>query len=136
MDSLEHLLTFVPPAEVLRQSAVSRAWAGASVSDAVWQVQCERLWADKVYVPARFLPEAPARMSRLDAFRGSVEDAARTAITAEELCEFEWSSRMKGGAGDLTSGCPWWTGTGPAQVRRYHADGTSGSQRGDTWRFV
>ena len=50
-----------------------------AASDAVWRPLCEALWADKVYVPARF--RDVRAMSRRKAYWASMLDAKRTAIT-------------------------------------------------------
>mmetsp|Transcript_11550 Transcript_11550/g.17328 ORF Transcript_11550/g.17328 Transcript_11550/m.17328 type:complete len:239 (-) Transcript_11550:50-766(-) len=76
-------------------------------------------------------------MSRLAAYWGSLADSQRSAISVEELCSFEWSSRMKGWAGPAwTISDPWWQGS-QAATRRYYADGTTSGARGaGRWRFV
>jgi len=138
LEALEQALALLALGDVLRAcGAVSRLWASAARSDFVWGELCQRLWADKVYVPAHLLDSAPKRLRRLDAYRESLRDASRTALTAEELCQFEWASRMKGWAGsDWTKDDPWWTGTGPASARRYHEDGTTSGKSTGSWRFV
>ena len=137
---LEHMLTMLPPESVLELAPVSRIFAAASVSDAVWNVFCLRLWADKVYVPSRFRERGT--MSRVAAYHGSLRDAQRTAITEEELCSFVWSHRMKGHAGgSWISDDPWHRGEDDIDVRRFHADGTTSGTRNAVavqgrWHFV
>mmetsp|Transcript_114806 Transcript_114806/g.371032 ORF Transcript_114806/g.371032 Transcript_114806/m.371032 type:complete len:365 (-) Transcript_114806:272-1366(-) len=135
---LEHVLGFTGAADTVAAVPCSRFWAAVAASDAVWAEKCQVLWHDKVHVPARFRAPEPGGMSRLAAYWGSLADARRAAITAEELCSLEWSIRMKGWAGpDWTSSDPWWQGR-PAAWRRYHPDGglQSASGSGGHWRFV
>lgn len=143
--SLEHILHFVPPEDLVSALAVDHFWSGVAISDAVWSCHCNMLWADKMYVPGCYSETGKSHsMSRISAYWHSIADSKRSAITQEELCSFEWSSRMKGWAGTgWTISDPWWqpasprSGPKPASVRRYHVDGTTTSDRGSgTWRFV
>lgn len=134
------VLVFADAAAVVAAIPVSRFWAEVASSDEVWSVQCSTLWADKVHVPERFTNTAkPPFKSRISAYWESLADAKRSFIYPEELCSFEWSSRMKGWAGqDWTRSDPWWQDPPqPAHVKRYGMDGSTSSVRGNgTWKFV
>jgi len=73
---LQHVLSFVGAPGVAANIPVSHFWASAAASDDVWQGFCSELWADKVYVPARFRDRAS--LPRIRAFfclgRGCSED--------------------------------------------------------------
>ena len=138
---LEHILLRLPPEDVLPVSSVSRLFATATSSDGVWRPLCDQLWADKVYVPAEF--RECSAMTRREAYMQSLADSRRTAITAEELCSFSWSYRMKGYAGGTwISSDPWHRGEEQIDSRCFHADGTNtGSKDGAPiekarWHFV
>ncbi|CAE8676061.1 unnamed protein product [Polarella glacialis] len=133
---LEHVLSFVPVESVVAAISSSKFLEIVAGSDAVWGSKCHELWYDKAYVPQHF--RETGGMSCLAAYWGSLTDSRRCSITAEELCSFEWSARMKGWSGpDWTSGDAWWQGQ-PASVRYFHTDGTTYSpERGEgQWRFV
>ena len=86
---LEHIFSSLRIVDDVRVAAlVCKGWAAAAAADLVWAGLCERVWADKVYVPERFLA-ASTTMNRRDAYFGSIADASRTALTVEELTEFE-----------------------------------------------
>lgn len=132
---IELVLSFVDGRDILSAIPASRSFSHGARSDMVWQLQCEMLWQDKVFVPERFRTQG---MSRLAAYWGSISDASRTALTREELCSCVWHTRMKGWSGpDWTAGDPWWNG-GKAGQRHFHLDGTTSSaDRGSgQWRFV
>jgi len=139
---LEYALGLLAAPDVLPAIPCSRFWATTASSDVVWRGKCQELWAGKVYIPERFQASGDSQLSRLAAYWGSLNDAKRSAITVEELCSFEWSTRMKGWAGpDWTTSDPWWQDL-PASTRRYSSDGFVSSTRGGTgasssrWRFV
>ena len=135
---LEHTLSFLDPADIaLSALRVSHFWHDAALSDAIWAEQCDRLWRDKVFVPAKFRREAPEPLRRIEAYWRSLEDSRRTHLTEEELCALRWHSRMKGWAGSSwTEIDPWWQGQ-PAAVRSFAPDGTTDSEKGSgRWKFV
>lgn len=137
---LQIILQYLLPEKALHVASVSHLFAVAATSDDVWLVFCERLWEDKVHVPARFKDRL--LMSRLEAYRGSLCDAQRAIITEEELCAFTWSYRMKGHAGGAwISDDPWWRGESEIDWRRFHVGGAvTGRKNGDDvdgrWHFV
>lgn len=137
---LEHVLSYVHGGDVISAIPVNPFWAEVATSDTVWSVKCAALWADKVYVPQRFLQVTSHNaLRRIEAYWGSLADSRRIALSPEELCSFEWSCRMKESAGqEWTRRDPWWRKPPqPANTRRYSADGTTSSAQGaGTWRFV
>jgi len=143
---LEQVFAYVSAVDLLEAAALNRYWSSLVVSDSVWSAQCQQLWSDKVYVPERFKIEAGAtKLRRIQAYWESLKDSRRIAVTPEELCQFQWSSRMKGWAGpDWTCSDPWWqeeaADGSPRRrtwIRKFHPDGTTSGDRGaGSWRFV
>lgn len=144
---LEYILSWLSPADTLRCSATSSLFATVAVSDGVWGTYCATLWEGK-HVSPHFRDRG--RMPRVHAYRDSLRDSMRTAITVDELCEFTWYHRMKRCAGpSWTDDDPWWNEDlwpfsdqqSAVDVRHYHQGGTtSGTRNGQPvegrWRFV
>lgn len=101
------------PVSVLACAAASKTWAAVAFSDAVWNEHCETLWQGKLHIEQWRQPDIPRRT----AYFQSLRDSTRTCLTAEELCSFEWSARVKSTSG-MTHECPWWNGQPPG-YRRY-----------------
>ncbi len=131
---LEAVAPFLDVASIMRAIPTSSTWRLALTSEEVWADHCSLLWRDKVHVPERYRDYH--EMSRMHAYFGSLKDGQRTEITADELCAYEWSTRMKSSAGEEWTGRdPWWQSK-PAGTRAYRADGTFASTKGDgSWRF-
>mmetsp|Transcript_35077 Transcript_35077/g.74613 ORF Transcript_35077/g.74613 Transcript_35077/m.74613 type:complete len:371 (+) Transcript_35077:203-1315(+) len=132
---LEDIFSFLTGSEAIEGRKVSTFWRSVATSAPVWKTKCFQLWADKVYVPKKFTEES---MPWLDAYWESLKDSKRICLTTEELCSFEWSSRMKGCAGpSWQASDPWWKGQ-KASVRKYSPDGTTHqADRGPgAWRFI
>ena len=133
---LELIACFLSAKDVVNAIATCSMWAGILVSDEVWADKCSLLWSDKLYVPGRFLDRAA--MTRVQAFFYSKADGERCVITAEELCAFEWSVRMKACAGGSWIELdPWWQGEASIPPRFYQPDGNyvDESKGNGTWRF-
>lgn len=124
---------------------MSRAWRELGSSSLLWGPRCRQMWADKVYVPPKARADLAAGRA-FAAFGFAVADARRSWITAEELCSFEWSHRMKGWSGESwTEDDPWWNGR-PARRRHFRRDGSSvslksdgavdGARQNSRWRFI
>lgn len=80
----------------------------------------DRLWADKVYVPAEYvaLRHRPGGGRGKAAYRQSRRDAARSWLTEAELLSAPWSFRFAAQAGEgWTRGDPFWHGRRPRQFR-------------------
>lgn len=129
---LECIVMHLDGAEIVGAISTCSAWAQILTSDNVWADQCTALWADKLHVPEHF---RDAR--RIESYWASLADGEREEITADELCSFPWTTRMKGCAGEnWTSTDPWWNNA-PAPPRRYQPDGyfVDPAKGGGTWRF-
>lgn len=131
---LEAIAPYLDAASIVRAIRTSSVWRLTLTSDNVWADHCLELWHDKLHVPERY--RARHEMSRMHAYFGSLADGQRNEITTDELCAYEWSTRMKSTAGDEWTGRdPWWQQE-PAGTRRYRPDGTFTSIMSDgTWRF-
>ena len=109
-------------------AALNGPWSHFVLSDFVWALQCDQLWADKVFVPVRFKTDVD--VYRIEAYWKSLKDSRRVVITLQELCEIQWSLRSKPGSGRQLSD-PWWqddptdgSPRRPTWITRFHPDGT------------
>lgn len=83
-DCLGHILSFLPPGDLLEAAGVSRAWRAAAGRDQLWAPHCEAAWAGRSYVPAALRSDLPAKRRYLAA----EADCERTEITEQELTTF------------------------------------------------
>ena len=129
IDALELVCFFLSAEDLVLALPTSRAFAAVLGSDSVWSSRCLQLWDDKLWVRPLFAQAGSMR--RIAAYWESIRDASRDEITADELTAIEWSSRMKGNAGQpWTDRDPWWQGDS-ASTRRYRANGTFTSLHGE-----
>lgn len=142
-DILFHIFQYFHSAQDLGRCAqVSRLWKQVAYSNSIWDMQCERLWTDKVYVPDQFIAQRKQKDAR-GAYRDSLADSTRRYITRDEMDKFNWDVRMKASAGiQWIALDPWW-GNRPAFQARYNADGSTANSFGGhelrfqgSWRFV
>lgn len=105
-----------------------------SLSNAAgWEDDCERLWKGK-------LPETVGRFRSYQpcmiAYRDSLADSQRKAITLVELCEGNFTFRFKGLAGpQWIENDPWWGGNAAISVR-FQDDGIVTGRPNMHWRFI
>lgn len=112
-----NVLSFLTPEELGKCALLSSLWNEAANSSYVWEILCDRLWSDKVYVPEEFR-NAKHNGSPKRAYIESIRDSYRTSIRPEELSEFVWNFRFKESAGEhWLANDPWWKDNKPARVR-------------------
>ena len=95
----------------------------------LWEVRCRDLWRYKVPGAYRRYEDGSGScrgMTHRGRYLASVADAARTALTEEELCGMAWAFRFKGAAGEFWFDIdPYWQSGGrDYMVRRFRPDGT------------
>lgn len=113
---------------------VNRKYHELSLSNnSGWDDDCERLWEGK-------LPEIvnPFRSIQpcVIAYRDSLADSQRKAITLDELCEGKFTFRFKGLAGpQWIENDPWWSGNAAIPVR-FENNGIVSGRPNMHWRFI
>ena len=121
--------TFAPEVALWRrvwtyEAICTRTRAIGMAAEAVWHDLCERMWAEKAFVPAHARQLLSRRCGR-DAFYFAMRDRTRTRIEPEELTAGLWRTRMKAAAGErLVSADPWHRGE-PCLCILYNDDGTA-----------
>ena len=111
------------------EAVCTRLRAVGVAAEPVWRDLCERLWAEKVFVPARAQQLLSRRCGR-DAFYYAMRDRTRTRIEPEELTGGLWWTRVKLAAGErLVAKDPWHRGE-PCRCIRHNADGTTDLEAG------
>lgn len=150
IEIMANVITFLSPGELVKCTLVSSLWNEVANSSYVWDIMCDRLWFDKVYVPAEF-KQAKKDGASKSAYWNSIKDAKRLNIRPEELSEFVWNFRFKESAGEhWLAHDPWWRDNRPARVQ-FLADGrtvsldgwpssvedsSSGKTMERKWRFI
>jgi len=125
-----YILSHLTPAELGKCALMSSTWHEAANSSYVWQLMCDQLWQDKVYVPEEFRT-AKSSGNPKRAYIQSLNDSKRRYIKEDELCQFVWNFRFKEAAGDhWLHNDPWWKESRPARVR-FFPDGRATSL--DDW---
>jgi hypothetical protein len=72
----------------------SRFFCQVGHEERVWGPQCDRLWEDKVHIPAG-CRELRGQGRHREACVRSLRDGQRRHITPEELCRYEWAARIR-----------------------------------------
>ena len=85
------------------EAVCTRLRAVGVAAEPVWRDLCERLWAEKVFVPAR-AQQLLSRGCGRDAFYYAMRDRTRTRIEPEELTGGLWWTRVKLAAGERRRG--------------------------------
>ena len=128
--ALYHVLTWCSVRTLGEVAACARALRAAADGAPLWADLCDRLWADKSYVPESFRALRATAPKR--AYRESLADAARTRVTRAELCAIEWHFRFKEQAGEAWCGIdPYWAGL-RANTFRFEPGGAV-RQTGSGW---
>ena len=120
-------------------SKVCKKWKWAIDQNIIWRHLCEKLWADKVYVPLEYHSLHQSGRSK-DAYIGSLLDSRRTTVSTDELTQMTFDFRFKRTAGSYwTEMDPFWISNKPLQIRFGHGNSVSGFPW-DTlrmkWHFV
>ena len=105
-DILALIFDGLPPELVLTSSGVCKVWQTVGLADASWRRRCECLWEGKLHVD---IWRDDTTLPRYLAYFLSLRDSRRTCLSAQELCSFAWSARVKFVSG-MAHTCPWWRG--------------------------
>ena len=124
---------------IIRCSRVCKFWNYVSRQNSLWSELCKTLWSNKVYVPEQFRLLHESGRSK-EAFKHSMLDSERTAITKEELTSLLFYFRFKEVAGSYwTDQDPFWQKQEPLKISFTQA-GTLVGFPWDVleakWRFV
>jgi len=87
----QHVLSHLDVTSLCNCSRVCKEWKAHVDSDTFWAPHCQLLWSTKVWVPERLRSMENKKL----AYKLSLEDAKRTHITEEELCQFTWNFSFK-----------------------------------------
>ena len=121
--------------QILRCCQVKRLWNKIGSQETIWSLLCRRLWKDKAYVPDKF-QELSGSGKSLRAFRDSILDSKRCAISAEEISLFSFYFRFKASAGQFwTAQDPYWVTGSPLRVH-FSSGGLIAEQPAIRWAFI